>query len=62
MFLDDFFEKNFENAGEIDKYIIYLEENQPDLRTKEGKEWLTRINHLYTLYNKATGEKIYKML
>lgn len=59
---EDFFKKIYINAGEIDQDILSLEKIQLDLRTKEGKEWVAKLNHLYSLYNKSVGEKIYKMI
>ena len=60
--MENFQEKVYKNLGEIDQDIVYLEQNQPDKRTKEFKEWVKDINYLFSLYNKMTGSKIYKLL
>lgn len=60
--LEEFLKKTYVNAGEIDEKIVSLEEIKPDMRTKEYKIWVQKINHLYSLYNKETKEKIYKLI
>lgn len=60
--MENFQEKVYKNLGEIDQDIVYLEQNQPDKRTKEFKEWVKDINYLFSLYNKMAGSKIYKLL
>lgn len=59
---NEFFEKKYENAGELDMVIEELENKQPDKRTKEYRIWRNKINHLYSLYNTEVKHKIYKLL
>lgn len=58
----DVFKKEYNDTFEVDDDITLFEANVPDKHTKEYKTWLSKINHLYALYNKMVKFKCYKML
>lgn len=58
----DVFNKKYTDAMQLDDDITEFETNVPDRRTKEYKIWLSKINHLYNLYNQKVKFKCYKML
>ena len=57
---DDFYEKKYENLGEIDSTIEKMESSIPDKRTKDFDIWKDKINFLFDLYNKSGKFKAYK--
>lgn len=59
---EEFFNKVYVNAGELDLEIQKLELFEPDKRTKEFKSWKDKINHLYKLYNAMVKFKCYKLI
>lgn len=54
--------KEYLNCGDLQEDINILEDNIPDERTKEYKEWTIKINNLMEKYNTFAGEKIYKLI
>jgi len=57
-----FFTITYLNAGAIDEAIEKLENEEYDKRTRAYQMWVDKMNHLFTLYNKEVGEKIYKKI
>jgi len=49
------------SAMELQEWIVELEENIPDKRTKNYKLWLVEINKAMKEYNSKFG-KIYKLI
>jgi len=60
MLEDDFYEKKYENLGEINSIIEKLESSIPDKRTKDFDIWKEKINFLFDLYNKSCKFKAFK--
>lgn len=60
---EDFYQRTFLNAGEIDLEIEKLEkeEDSYDKRSKEYKEWKNKINHLIMKFNQEVGHKALKI-
>ncbi len=58
---EEFFKREFINCGEIIPEIHKLEIECPDKRTKEYNKWETKINHLFSLYNKMAGFTAFKL-
>jgi hypothetical protein len=54
--------KEYTNCGEIKDEIDTLEDNIPDKRTKEYKEWQKKINFLFEKYNKCCNFTAYKLI
>lgn len=50
------------NLGHLQEEIFKLEDSIPDKRTKDYFVWKEKINYLYTLYNKNSGFKAFKLL
>jgi hypothetical protein len=57
-----FFTITYLNVGAINEAIEKLETEDYDKRTKAYQMWVDKMNHLFTLYNKEVGEKIYKKI
>lgn len=52
----------YKYAGELDMAIIHLENNEPDKRKAEWKEWRECINSLRLKYNEIVRFKCYKQI
>ena len=52
----------YSSAGELDKEIVVLEENEPDKRTKLWNVWKSNLNDLYLKYNFIVKFKCYKQI
>lgn len=55
----DIFKKKYENCAQVDEDIEKLENEIPDKRTKEYREWKEKMNYLFLLYNKFVKFKAF---
>lgn len=59
---EELYSIKYENCGHIQPYIDELEDNCPDKRTKEYREWEKIMNFLMEKYNKFANFKAYKII
>ncbi len=59
---EEFFKREFENCGDVDREIEELENNEPAVGTIDHNNWEEKMNFLFEKYNKLSKFKAYRKI